>query len=401
VVEPDDPPPLPDAVAALREVLRRPRGAPPLTELVRPRSRLVISVCDGTRAQPRQEMLAAIFDELDAGRIRVEPTILVATGTHRRNTEAELRAMLGLRAMERCEIVNHDARDERSLVDLGLVGDGVPLALNRRWVEADVRISTGFVEPHFFAGFSGGPKMVAPGLAGLGTVHVLHDARRIDDPRATWGVVEDNPVHRDIRACAAACPPHLTLDVLLDTAKRTTHAFAGELFATHRAACATALEVAMRPVPRPFDVVVTTNSGLPLDQNLYQSVKGMSAAERVVRPGGTIVVAAQCAEGVPADTSFARILAGASSLGELRDLLADPDYRPDDRWQVQVLLRILSRARVMLRCDGIPPAEVRRNHLEPVADVAEAVERALSEAGPGSSVCYLPHGSQTIPYVAA
>ena len=156
------------------------------------------------------------------------------------------------------------------------------------------------MEPHFFAGFSGGPKMVTPGLAGIDTIMTLHDARRIGDPAATWGPVEDNPVHRDIRACAAACPPHLALDVLLDRRKRITHVYAGELFAMHAAASATALEVAMRPVPDLFEVVVTTGSGYPLDQNLYQAVKGMAAAERVVRPGGTVVIAAECADGLPA-----------------------------------------------------------------------------------------------------
>jgi nickel-dependent lactate racemase len=332
---------------------------------------------------------------------RARVTVAIATGTHRGNTPAELEAMLGRAVLERVEVVNHDARDDASLVDLGTFGDGVPLELNRVWVDADVRITTGFVEPHFFAGFSGGPKMVVPGLAGLRTVMTLHDARRIGDPAATWGPVEANPVHRDIRACAAACPPHLAVDVLLDGEKRVTHVYAGELSAMHAAACATALEVAMRPVPRPFEVVVTTGSGFPLDQNLYQAVKGLAAAERVVADGGTIVLAAECADGLPDHGSFADLLGRADSVQGLHEMLAAPGFSVPDQWQVQVLARILSRARVLLRCDGLSAAAQRAAHFEPVPDVTAAIHDALAEHGRDARACYLPEGPQTIPYLAA
>ena len=313
VVRPQDAPALDDPAAALLAAVRAPLGSPPLRELVRDGDRVVVSVCDGTRAQPRALVLPVLLDEIAAVAPNATVTVAIATGTHRGNTPAELEAMLGRAVLERVEVVNHDARDDGALVDLGTHGEGVRLELNRVWVDADVRITTGFVEPHFFAGFSGGPKMVVPGLAGLRTVMTLHDARRIGDPAATWGPVEANPVHRDIRACAAACPPHLAVDVLLDGEKRVTHVYAGELFAMHAAACETALAVAMRPVPRPFEVVVTTGSGFPLDQNLYQAVKGLAAAERVVADGGTIVLAAECADGLPDHGSFADLLGRATT----------------------------------------------------------------------------------------
>ncbi|MGY1704660.1 nickel-dependent lactate racemase [Geodermatophilus sp. SYSU D00697] len=399
VVTPHDDPALADAPGALRAALRAPLGAPPLAALVRDGMSIAVSVCDGTRAQPREPVLRALLEEIDGAARGCEITVLVATGTHRGNTPEELREMLGDEVVARCEVVNHDARDRDSLTFVGTVGDGVPLWLNSRWLEADLRITTGFVEPHFFAGFSGGPKMVAPGLAGLDTVMVLHDAARIGSPLATWGVVEDNPVHRDIRACAAVAPPDLALDVLLDRAKRITHVVCGELTAMHAQACELARAAAMRAVPEPMDVVVTTNSGFPLDQNLYQAVKGMAAAERVVRPGGTVVVAAECADGLPAHGSFAEVLGSAPDPAGLLELIGSPGFSVPDQWQVQVLARILAKAQVQLFCSGLPPEEVRAAHLVPVSDLSGAVTEAVERHGPRARVCYLPEGPQTIPYL--
>ena len=399
VVAPRDAPALPDPAAALGAALRDPLGCLPLRELVRDGDHVVISICDGTRAQPRDVMLPVILDEIDQAAPSARVTLLVATGTHRGNTSGELLAMLGADVLDRVSVVNHDARDGSALVDLGTAGAGVPLELNRIWVDADLRITTGFVEPHFFAGFSGGPKMVAPGLAGLRTVMTLHDASRIGDPLATWGPVKDNPVHRDIRACAAVCPPHLALDVLLDRDKVITHVYAGELFAMHDAACATAYELAMCPVPEPFDVVVTTGSGFPLDQNLYQAVKGLAAAERIIAPGGTIVLAAACEDGLPDHGSFAEVLASGSSPAELLEIICAPGYAVPDQWQVQVLARVLAKARVLLICDGLTDDQVRAAHLEPAHDVARAVSEALGSEQ-SRRIAYLPEGPQTIPYLA-
>src|SRR5262249_28960863 len=257
--------------AALVGALRAPIDAPPLREVARRGGRVAVSVCDVTRAQPRREMLEALFEEMP----NVQPsdiTILVATGTHRSNTPAELEAMFGREVVQRYCVINHDCRDRSALVHAGDTTTGVPVYLNRRWLDADIRITTGFVEPHFFAGFSGGPKMVAPGLAGLQTVLTLHDARRIGHPKATRGMTEGNPIHDDFRAIARMTDVHFAVDVTLNRAQQITAVFAGGLFAEHCAACAAAKRDAMRGVEVPFDVVLTTNSGYPLDQNLYQAV---------------------------------------------------------------------------------------------------------------------------------
>ena len=264
-------------------------------------------------------------------------------------------------------VVNHDARDDGDAGHLGVHGDGVASGSNREWVDADLRITTGFVEPHFFAGFSGGPKMVTPGLAGIDTIMTLHDARRIGDPARPGGrsrttrctATSARAPRRARRTSRSTC--------CSTASKQITHVYAGELFAMHAAASATALEVAMRPVPDLFDVVVTTGSGHPLDQNLYQAVKGMAAAERVVRPRRHHRDRRRVRRRAPAHGSFAQVLGAAGSPAALLELIGSPGFSVPDQWQVQVLARVLSRAGVELFCAGLSGDEVRAAHLTPVA----------------------------------
>jgi nickel-dependent lactate racemase len=399
VVRPAHEPAAPDPMATLLQALRQPVAGPPLRSVVPPGARVAVSICDGTRAQPREEMLRALLLELDGVVGRENFTILVATGTHRGNTESELRRMLGDELAGSLRIINHDARDAGSLAWCGVHGDGVPVLLNRHWVQADVRITTGFVEPHFFAGFSGGPKLVAPGLAGLATVLELHDAARIGSERATWAVCEGNPVHDDVRAIAAATGVDFAFDVVLNSEQRIVAAFGGEILAMHQAARDAVRRVAMRPVDQLFDIVLTSNSGSPLDQNLYQAVKGMSAAATVVKPGGLIVCAAECLDGVPDHGLFGELLQSADSAESLLETIAARTETVPDQWQVQVLARTLMRARIGLYCDGLTDEQVRRAHLIPVHDIAEAVTGELARLGSEARVCVLPEGPQTIPFV--
>ena len=391
-----------DQLGLLRDALRTPVGGPPLREIVRPGQTVAISMCDGTRPQPRHLMIPAVLDELDGIVNLDDVVVLVATGTHRGNSDEEIRAMLGDETADRVRVVNHDARDDSSLVWLGRHGRDVPVFLNRLWVEADVRITTGFVEPHFFAGFSGGPKLVAPGLAGLETVLTLHDARRIGDPRATWGVVEGNPVHDDIRAVVAAVGEvDFGLDVVLNKQQRIVEAFGGSLPEMHAAAREASRRLAMQPVPALFDVVVTTNAGYPLDQNLYQAVKGMSAGMTVVKPGGTIVCAAECRDGFPDHGSYREVLASEPSPEALLATISARERTVPDQWQVQVQAKIQSHADVIVRSSHLSAEDLASAHLGHTDDVGETVLRALHDAGPDSRVCVLPEGPQTIPYVEA
>jgi nickel-dependent lactate racemase len=400
VIEPVARPAAPDPHATLLDAIRHPIDSAPLRDRVRPGKRIAISVCDITRAQPRALQIAALLAEMPGVRDE-DVTILIATGTHRANTPAEIERMLGADLVRRFRIVNHDARDASVLRYVGTTTSGVPVYLNREWVDADVRITTGFVEPHFFAGFSGGPKMVAPGLAGLETVMLLHNAPRIAHPHSTWGVTEGNPIQQDVREIARMTPVDFALDVTLNRDQKITAAFAGDILAQHARACAYAKGTVMRAVPQPFDVVLTTNSGYPLDQNLYQAVKGMSAAATVVKSAGTIVCAAECRDGLPNHGSYGAVLASQPGPEQLLAMINAPGYAVPDQWQVQIQAQVQMKARVLVRTSGLDAAQVRAAHFEPIDDVACAVHDALDRAGADATLCVLPQGPQTIPYLAA
>ncbi|MBW1845383.1 MAG: nickel-dependent lactate racemase [Deltaproteobacteria bacterium] len=399
VIEPTHLPGLTDPAGQLRSALEKPTNSRPLRQCIAKGQRVAISICDITRPQPREKMLTAIFEALP----QIPPedfVILIATGTHRANTETELEDMLGAHIAGNYPILNHDGRDEASLVRLPDAGAGVPVMLNRAWVEADFRITTGFVEPHLFAGFSGGPKLVAPGLAGLETIMVLHSADRIRHPNAIWGITEGNPIHDDIRAISRSTGVDFSIDVVLNRDKKITGVFAGELFSEHTLACARAKACAMQPVSQPFDVVVTTNSGYPLDQNLYQAVKGMRAAHRVVAPGGSIICAAECSEGLPGHGSFADLLGRRESPAALLEMIDAPGFGVPDQWQVQVQALVQMRAQVYLKSAGLNADDLEQAHLLPADDVSEMTLRLLHAAGDGARLCVLPQGPQTIPFVA-
>jgi lactate racemase len=399
VVNPSHLPGVADEYAVVKDAMRQPVAGPPLRELLRRGQAVAISVCDGTRPQPREVVVPAILDELE-GIVRLEDVvILVATGTHRGNSEKELRAMLGDGVVDAVRVVNHDSRAPSTLTWMGRLGADVPVWLSTEWVSADVRITTGFVEPHFFAGFSGGPKMIAPGLAGLETTLTLHDARRIGHADARWGVTEGNPVHDDVRAIAAATGTDFSLDVVLDGRKRIAQAFGGELFAMHRAAVALARRAAMRHLPGRFDVVLTTNSGFPLDQNLYQTVKGMSAAAQVVERGGTIICAAECRDGFPDHGDYrSQLTSAVSPAALLREIEGRADTVPD-QWEIQIQARIQSFARIVMHTSYLSDDDLTAAHLEQTDDITGTVAEALAAAGPDSRLCVLPWGPLTIPYV--
>lgn len=389
-----------DEAGALRSALRAPVAGAPLRDRLRPGQHVAISVCDVTRPQPRRLVVPALIEEME-GIVDLEDiVVLVATGTHRASTRAEHLEMFGAEVLDAVRVVDHDARDHQSMAWVGTFGNEVPVWLNRHWCAADVRITTGVVEPHFFAGFSGGPKMVAPGLAALETTLVLHDHARIADPRATFGVTVGNPVHDDVRAIARGSGIDFSLDLVLDRGHRIVEAFAGEWAPVHDRASRVARAVAMAPVLHRFDVVVTTGSGYPLDQNLYQAVKGIAAAHRILRPGGTIICAAECRDGFPDHGPFQQMLSSAASPAALLERLAAGTEHTPDQWQVQILARIQADARVVMHTSYLSDGELAAVHLEQTGAVGAAIETALERAGPGARLCVLPEGPRTIPYLA-
>ena len=395
VIEPTFVPGLPDAEGAILTALRNPIGTSPLRHLVKPGKSVAISVCDITRPMPSKTLLPILLGELRHVP-REDITILIATGTHRSNTQVELAEMLGDEVIENYRVINHNGFDDATLESIGSTESGVEVRLNRRWVESDIRITTGFVEPHFFAGFSGGPKMVAPGLAGFPTIMRLHDATMIGHPKARFAITAGNPIHDAIREIARMSGVDFSVDVTINRDHRITSVYAGELFAVHEAACAVSRRLAMQPVKAPFDVVLTTNSGYPLDQNLYQSVKGMSAAAQVVRDGGKIICAAECSDGVPEHGQYRDILASCDSPAELLQMIQDPGYKErHDQWQAQIQAQIQLKADVYLKSGFLSEQQVHDAHLKSV----DCIEDAINDSGSGASICVLPEGPQTIPYI--
>jgi nickel-dependent lactate racemase len=399
VIEPRYLPGLADEPGAIRQSLRAPTSGPPLSALIQPGASVGISVCDVTRPFPGPRVLPILLDELrssGAGSI----TIFVATGTHRACTPQELDSLLGPEVLSTCRVVQHDAFDAARHRQVGTVlGTTTPALVEAQLLDQQVRITTGFIEPHFFAGFSGGPKMVAPGLAAIETVLDLHSAARIAHPCATWGVTHGNPVHDAVRAIAETVGVTVNLDVTLNRDHQITSVFSGELFASHAAGCAFARETAMAPVASTYDVVVTTNSGYPLDQNLYQTVKGMSAAAQIVKPGGSIVVASQCSDGLPAHGGYRDLLVKGKDPETFLAQLAAPGFSVHDQWQVQVQAQIQRKARVFVKADGLTAEQLRAAWFDPIDDVAACVDTCLRSAGTGARLAVLPQGPQTIPYV--
>ncbi len=392
VVLPVDAPALPDETGAVTAALRRPLAGPPLADLVGDAQRVAVVYPDLTRPMPNRTVLPPLLAELArAGVPDRRITLLCATGTHRQATGAEMEELVGAEIVARYRIVDHDAASDAH-VRIGEV-DEVPVLLQREYVEADLRIITGFVEPHFFAGFSGGPKAVCPGLAATETILEAHHPRRIADARATFVTRHGNPVHDFVRAATDLAPPHLSLDVAINRDRKLTAVFAGPLPHAHDAACAHVQASAVRTVNAPFDLVVSTNGGYPLDRNLYQAVKGMAAADRIVRDEGVVVMAAACEDGVPVGGAFARLLAGADTPAQLVGAGGGPEL---DRWQAQVLGRVLSRAEVHLHSDGLDAAAIEDALLVPAPDLDGAVAGAVSRLGRHARVAVIPEGPLTV-----
>ena len=307
--------------------------------------------------------------------------------------------MLTREVVANYRVLNHEPENPEALVQVGTTADGTPALLNRHIVEADLRIITGFIEPHFFAGFSGGVKGIMPGCAGLETVMSNHGAKNIGDPQATFGVTEGNPLWEELRDIALKTGPSFLLNVTLNEQRDITNVFAGDIIEAHKTGCVFVKKSAMQPVERPFDIVVTTNSGYPLDLNLYQGVKGMSAGARVLKEGGTLILAAECREGVPDGSPLDDLLRSAGSIEEILAMLSTPGFVRPEQWQAQIQALVQRRAEVLVCCE-LDDATLRACHLAPCADINAEVAKRLAKLGGDARVAVLPQGPLTIPYLA-
>jgi nickel-dependent lactate racemase len=387
-----------DQAGAVTEALRSPLQCKPLKQLAGRRTQIAIIFSDITRATPYSVILPALLKELS----HVPPQNIVffcATGTHRPVTEKELLIILGREVTDTYRVVQNNATDPDQFVHIGNNSSGNEIYLNLELASCDLKILTGFIEPHFFMGFSGGGKAVMPGMAMLETIRFNHSISMLEHENARWGITDGNPLWEDVREAAEHLPGLFLMNVTLNRNKKITRVFAGSLRAAHGKGCAFARKTAMVPVDEPYDLVITSNSGYPLDLNIYQSVKGMSAAAQIVKKGGEILIAAECWDGIPAGSDYEKILMAAGNTNALYSYIKKHEDELGDTWQVFFQALIQQKANVSLYTRRLDDATVRRALLNPVDDPGLLVEKILREKGKKARVCVMPEGPQTIPFI--
>jgi nickel-dependent lactate racemase len=397
VVEPRYVKGLPDQLLAVKAALDNPVHLPPLSESVREEQKVAIIFSDITRATPYQIILPPLLQALDH-LPDDHITFFCACGTHRPATPEELITILGKEVAERFRIVQNNASDPRQQKYVGTTASGNRILLNKEILEYDLRILTGFIEPHFFAGFSGGGKAMMPGMASLATVRNNHAIRNLNNPNTRWGHTSGNPLWEDIMEAAELATPIFLLNITLNRDKEITRVFAGELREAHSMGCAFVKETAMAPLKEAFDIVITSNSGYPLDLNIYQSVKGMSAAERVVKEGGSIILVAECWDGIPFGSDYEIILRSVDKVELLMEFIREHEAELQDTWQVYFQTMVQMKADVFL-FSKLDPEIVKSAHLKPVSDISSLILELVEKYGPDTRICVLPEGPHTIPYL--
>jgi lactate racemase len=388
--------PLPGWQAALEAALDRPIGAPSLAELARGKRSAAISICDITRPAPNRLTLPSVLRRLEqAGIPREQITLLIATGLHRAATETEIREICGEEIAASFRVVNHDARDLSSHRHLGVTRSGTPVHIDERFAAAELHITLGFIEPHLMLGYSGGRKLIAPGLAAQETIKVLHSPKFMRDARAVEGSIEDNPLHRELLEIARMARHDFILDVALARDRSIAGVFAGDPELAHRAGVEFVSQALLQTLEEPVDAVITSSAGYPLDLTYYQCIKGVTAASHIVKPGGSILLAAACTEGAGAP-EFAHMLREGVSAAEFLERIQGAPVTVD-QWQLEKLAMVATRHRLHWYVPGLPPEyhQALWGQSHPTMESAVASLAATLPAGAGVAV--IPEG----PYVLA
>jgi len=396
VVNPSKGEPLADPTAAVEQALRHPIGACPLHEIARGRRAAVVVISDKTRPVPNGILLPPILRTLEAAGIARDCIeILVATGLHRANTRDELIEMTSAQIVARYRFRNHVARNADEHVHLGRTTRGTEIWLDRGFMGADVKIVTGLIEPHLMAGYSGGRKGVAPGLAGVETMRSAHGPQMLED-NVGPGIIDGNPFHEDLLEITRLAGVDFLVDVSIDRARRLTGVFAGHIERAHAAGMQAVEREVRVDLPAAADVVITSAGGYPLDQTFYQSIKGLTGALNIVRRGGTIILAAALTEGIGSQ-DFQDLLRGARGNDDFMAQITSPGFFRVDQWMVQHLCQVLRKAEVVVVSHGLAPEVVRTLLVTPARTVEEALSQALARHGATAHVAVLPQG----PYVLA
>lgn len=387
---------LEDPLQAIERALDAPIGCPPLKEMARGKRSAAISVCDITRPAPNRLTLPPVLRRLaEAGIPKEETRILIATGLHREATASELIEILGEEIASGYPIVNHNARNRDDHEWLGHTKSGTPVYVDKRWVSADIHITLGFIEQHLMAGFSGGRKLIAPGVAFEETIRTLHSPRFMRDARAVEGSIEENPLHKELLEISKMAGHDFAMDVVLAEGRRVAGVFAGQPQQAHGEGIGFVREHTTQWIDSRVDAAVTTAAGYPLDLTFYQAVKGVTAASHLVRPGGIILLLAACDEGAGAQ-EFARLLKESPDAGEFLRTISDSPVIID-QWQLEKLALVCQTHRVWFYTPGLPAEYHASLWGEIFPSAGEAFSRLAAEVSAGARVAVIPEG----PYVFA
>lgn len=385
-----------DPVAEVEQALDNPIGSQKLEELAKGKKNCVVIASDHTRPVPSKILMPALLKRLRIGNPDIDITILIATGCHRETSRAELVEKFGEEIVANEKILVHDSSDRSQLVFVDILPSGGELVLNKLIMETELLISEGFIEPHFFAGFSGGRKSVLPGVAARETVLANHCSEFIQSPFARTGNLANNPIHCDMVFAANRANLAFILNVVINGEKKIVKAFAGDRVAAHEAGCAFLKDSCRVAVPE-ADIVITSNGGYPLDQNVYQSVKGMTAGEAVCREGGVIILTACCNDGHGGE-AFYKVLSDCASAQALLDSIADipRDKTTPDQWQYQILARILAKYKVIMVTEDCDHQMIRDMKMDVAATIDEALQMAYQYVGAIAKVAVIPDGVSVI-----
>lgn len=380
----------------VQRALEEPIGTLKLSELAKGKKNIVIITSDHTRPVPSHVISPLLVREIRKGSPDAEITFLIATGFHRASSKAELIYKFGERFLNEINVVMHDCQNDRDMVKIGTLPSGGELVINKLVMEADLLVAEGFIEPHFFAGFSGGRKSVLPGVVSKVTVLANHCAKFIASDKAIAGNLKGNPLHIDMLFAAQQAKLAFILNVVINAEKEIIKAYAGDLIMAHEAGCQFVRELASVNA-RPADIVITSNGGYPLDQNIYQAVKGMSAAARSVNPGGVIIICAACNDGHGGDDFYQWFKAAAGPEEVLDKIMqiAAKDTLPD-QWQAQILAKIQLKAHVIIVTDQCEHAMIEQMHMKAAATLQEAMSLAEAIAGNKAKITVIPDGVSVI-----
>ncbi len=391
--------PLGDPAQALAMALKSPIGTKPLAQLALGRKDACILVCDITRPVPNSLILPQLVACLESSGIaREKILILVATGMHRPNEGAELEELVGSFIYQNYRVENHHGKVQEEHTYLGTTERGVPIWIDTRYLQADLKITTGLIEPHLMAGYSGGRKVICPGIAGLETVKVWHGPRFIEDPRADCGILEGNPIHEENTLIAKKAGCDFIVNVCIDGQRRVTWLGAGDMIEAWMEGVRFVEKVVRVGVSEPLDIVVTSAAGYPLDTTWYQSIKGLIGALPIVKKGGTIILAASMTEGL-GSPEFIQVMRENPSLEGFKKRTRETDYFVMDQWQLEELAKVLARCRVLVVTDGIDHELLRDCHVEAAPSVEAAVAQSLVQYGPHAKIGVIPKGPYVLPFL--